>query len=120
VGIAIQRLTLLSTSGSTATVTGAAVRLNPLKIGATNFIGRLGSVDNGTTVVDGKIQHGPTSSGPWTDLASFTTATGSTGSTPKEVHIPAATTSIFQFLRGVATISGASPNADITLELYHD
>lgn len=120
-GIATEKLNLISTSGSTSTVTAAAVRLKPMRVYSGDFIGRLSVVDNGTTIVDGKVQHGPTASGPWTDLVAFTQVTaGGTGSTPREAHIPAATTSVFQYLRGVATISGAAPDADIELDLYHD
>ncbi len=119
-GIATNKLNIVTTTGTTSSATGSAVRLLPLRIDSRNFIGRLAVVDSGTTIVDAKIQHAPTDSGPWTDLITFEQQTGSSGSTPKEAQVPVATTSVFQYLRASLTISGASPNAAITLDIYHD
>lgn len=116
-GIASQKLQLLNTTGSTSTVTGSANTIAPLRTSSSDFIGVASVTENGTTIVDAKIEHAPTATGPWFTLATFTQISGSGD---EQSHVPVATTSVFPFLRAVATISGGAPNADIEISLYHD
>lgn len=70
---------------------------------------------NGATTLDVKIQHSPDKTN-WYDLGSaFTQLVGVTGN-----ELVRITDSSFQFVRMVATLAGATQDATLSVQLFHD
>lgn len=109
----VDKVTLINTTGSTATVTGSKVE-TPIR--GMDPIAVITTVNqNAATTVTGKIQH--SSDGVnWVDLVSLTAINATSG---YQVAVPT-TIGLLQFVRGVATLSGSTKLADILLELWVD
>lgn len=107
----VARKSLIS-GAKTATVTGSSIALES---GTSAFIGWINvSVCHAATTVTGKIQHSPDNSS-WKDLASFAAIAGTTGTEAIQI-----TSNVFPYIRGVATLAGATQAATVEISFYYD
>ena len=82
------------------------------------FIGffKAASVDAATTV-SAKIQHSPNNV-EWYDLITFTDLVGASGD--QHISVNSVTTHVFQHIRGVVELAGATLAATCTIQLFFD
>lgn len=107
----VSRLNLIN-SALTATSTGSA---STLEARSTEFIGWLDiSVINGATTVASKIQHSADGTN-FVDLIAFTNAVGAVSRQAVAVTIP-----VLPYVRAVATLSGVTQTATVSINLYYD
>lgn len=109
--------TLFNAAALTATSTSEKQQI---QAGDIDFIGVLVATDtHADTTVDAKIQHshdGVT----WFDLITFTQLTDN-GSEVKQLSTATLPKpAVLQFVRGVATLAGATQESTVTLHLYFD
>jgi hypothetical protein len=107
-----QKQNLVSKTAANADLTGS-VSILPPKAGALIGVIKVSNIHAATTV-SGKIQHSPDGTA-WFDLLSFTAIAGAAGSEAKAVSSP-----VFERVRAVATVAGATQLADVTIDLYCD
>ena len=115
---AIGKKVLLDGTALTATKTGDAVSMPNNADQLIAFIKTANT--HASTTVAGKVQHSPNGT-DWFDLVTFTSIVGTDTS---EVKLPVIDTvtvdKCLVQVRGVATLSGATQESDVTIELYFD
>jgi hypothetical protein len=109
-----KKISLISQTAAAADITGSEAKNIPGN--AQNCIGVIKTANtNGATTVAGKIQHSPDGAS-WADYITFTSIVGTNSF---EVKYPT-NQPILPHVRAIATITGATKLADVTIDLWVD
>ena len=80
-----------------------------------SFVGVIHAIDvDSATTIAGKIQHSDDNEN-WYDLVSFTSIAGAAGHEHKNISV-----NVLPYVRGVATLSGTTKLATVTILLFSD